>query len=274
MTIHGAATPEQCEIFRRDGVVLIPGFLAGDEVDRLAGALHRFISMTAPSLHDGSVIKTAGGSVRALENLAVDSFFDSLGRSSKWTSTAAALLGSDVCPAVRDQYSEWGWQEFFSVPPGADEPTPPHQDNYYYNWVPPITCSLWVALDAVDDSNGAVRYVLGSHAKGLRPHRLGEHAAFSQVVDDFGPDDEAREISFQLWPGDLVAHHGQTIHRSLPNVSGRRRWAFAMFFRAQDCRRDEDVHADYARSLEEHQRRHSNLQHAIDLDGTGPGPPP
>lgn len=240
--------------FLRDGVVPVRHFLSEAEVGGLTGALGRFIRETAPGLTDGSVATSRTGAVRALDNLAVDPFFEALGRSPKWMSLAAELLGHPVCPAVRDEYSDWGWQAFFDVPPGAADPTPPHQDNYYYRWNPSDTLSLWVALDAVDESNGCVRYVRGSHRTGLRHHLLSEHQAFSQSVADYGPDDRVAEISFDLEPGDLVAHHGQTIHRSLPNVSGRRRWAFAMFFRSTRCERDEEAYAAYRRDLAEHSR--------------------
>lgn len=240
--------------FLRDGVVPIRSFLAEAEVGHLTGALERFMREIAPGLTDGSVVTSKTGAVRALDNLTVDPFFDALGRSEKWMSLAAELLGHPVCPAIKDEYSNWGWQAFFAVPPGAADPTPPHQDNYYYRWDPCDTLSLWVALDAVDESNGCVRYVRGSHLKGLRRHVLSEHQAFSQSVADYGPDDRVAETSFDLEAGDLVAHHGQTIHRSLPNVSGRRRWAFAMFFRSTRCKRDEEAYAAYQRDLAEHRR--------------------
>ncbi|WP_327370928.1 phytanoyl-CoA dioxygenase family protein [Streptomyces sp. NBC_01217] len=252
--------PEQRAVFQRDGVVPVRGFLTEAEVGDLTGALERFIRETAPGLKDGSVVTSGTGGIRALDNLTVDPYFEALGHSSKWMSLAAELLGHPVCPAARDEYSEWGWQAFFAVPPGAAESTPPHQDNYYYRWAPADTLSLWVALDAVDEANGCVRYVRGSHLKSLRHHTLSEHQAFSQTVADYGPDDRNAEVSFELKPGDLVAHHGGTIHRSLPNVSGRRRWAFAMFFRSTLCKRDEESYAEYLKDLEEHKRWRQELE--------------
>ena len=258
---HRPRQLEKRATFLRDGVVPVRHFLTEAEVGRLTSALERFMRETAPGLTDGSVVTSQTGAIRALDNLAVDPFFEALGRSPKWMSLAAALLGHPVCPAVRDEYSNWGWQAFFSVPPGAAESTPPHQDNYYYRWEPSDTLSLWVALDAVDGSNGCVRYVRGSHLKGLRRHSLSEHQAFSQTVADYGPDDRMAETSFDLEPGDLVAHHGQTIHRSFPNVSGRRRWAFAMFFRSTRCKRDEEAYAGYLRDLAEHGRWRRAVEH-------------
>ena len=52
-------------------------------------------------------------------------------------------------------------------------PTPPHQDGYYFLLQPPgQAVTMWLALDAADEENGCLRYVLGSahDAPAPRPH--------------------------------------------------------------------------------------------------------
>ncbi|HLJ09859.1 MAG TPA: phytanoyl-CoA dioxygenase family protein, partial [Planctomycetaceae bacterium] len=142
--------------------------------------------------------------------------------------------------------------EWFNKPPGVDHPTPPHQDNYYFNLKPSNVVTIWLALDCVDDENGCLRYSPGSHERGFRPHARSKVLGFSQGISDFGEADEAAEMKIHLMPGDVVAHHGMTIHRAEPNRSStRNRRAFAMVFKGISCRRDEDAFARYEQAAKQ-----------------------
>src|SRR6185295_18747361 len=127
----------------------------------------------------------------------------------------------------------------------------------YFNLKPPNVVTVWLALDNVDDENGCLRYVAGSHQCGFRPHARSNVLGFSQGITDFGPQDAAAERKIHLSPGDAVAHHGMTIHRAEPNRSqGRNRRAFAMVFKGVSCRRDE---ASFARYQEAAKKQHEQM---------------
>src|SRR5262249_31933285 len=152
-----------------------------------------------------------------------DPFFRDYTKHPRWVALARALVGEDA---------EATEPEWFNKPSGTEAPTPPHQDNYYFNLKPPNVVTLWMALDPVDEENGCLRYVAGSHRRGIRPHGRSNVLGFSQGITDYGPDDAAHEVQIHLRPGDVAAHHGETIHRAEPNRSaGRNRRAFAMVFR-------------------------------------------
>jgi phytanoyl-CoA hydroxylase len=103
----------------------------------------------------------------------------------------------------------------------------------------------------VDEENGCLRYVRGSHRGGIRPHGSSKILGFSQAITDYGEADRAQEACMYLEPGDAVAHHGNTIHRADPNRStSRHRRAFAMVYKGESCRRDEEAFARYQRSVE------------------------
>jgi phytanoyl-CoA hydroxylase len=177
-----------------------------------------------------------------------DPYFSDYRQHPLWTGLAQALLGEPVTA----QEPEW-----FNKPAGAAHPTPPHQDNYYFNLSPPRVLTIWLALDPVDAENGCLRYVAGSHRQGVRPHAASKLLGFSQQISDYGPQDEAAEAPVQLQRGDAVAHHGNTIHRADANRSASRpRRAFAMVMRGASCRRDEE---QYARYLEALKSQHSQL---------------
>jgi phytanoyl-CoA hydroxylase len=113
-----------------------------------------------------------------------------------------------------------------------------------------------LALDPTDEENGCIRYVRGSHRQGIRPHNPTQVLGFSQGITDYTDEDEALAAPMRLQPGDLIAHHGETIHRADPNRSSRQRRAFAMVFRGVSCSRDE---AAYERYLSAMKQQHGSL---------------
>jgi phytanoyl-CoA hydroxylase len=236
--------------FDRDGFVIVRSFLAPADFDELCANLDRYIREVVPGLPDSAafyVDKARPETLKQLQHMGRDPFFRDYTKHPLWVTLARALVGEEA----QAQEPEW-----FNKPPGTQSPTPPHQDNYYFNLEPPNVVTLWLALDPVDEENGCLRYVAGSHRRGIRPHGRSNILGFSQGISDYGPDDAAREVQIHLQPGDVVAHHGATIHRAEPNRSPtRNRRAFAMVFKGVSCRRDEEAFARYVAALkEQHQQ--------------------
>jgi hypothetical protein len=151
---------------------------------------------------------------------------------------------------------------------GARSATPPHQDSFYFARSPvqgqeqgeppplelPRLCSLWLALDPVDEGNGCLRYRPYSHKQGILPHQAGGPLGFSQQLavtrdgsaaaelaadsddkeeEEEEEEEEAEEVSVILAPGDCVLHDGCTIHRADANHSRtRHRRALGITYRA------------------------------------------
>ena len=61
----------------------------------------------------------------------------------------------------------------------------------------------------VDEENGCVRYLPGSHREGMRPHRRTNVLGFSQGMSNYGTEDCAREVPVCAEPGDLFGDPGQ-----------------------------------------------------------------
>ena len=229
--------------FQRDGFVVIPQFLATADFDELTTNLDRYIRDVVPTLADSDAFyqdKQRPETLKQMQHMGVDPYFKAYPTHPHWLAMAEALLGEPV----EAQEPEW-----FNKPPGTEHRTPPHQDNYYFNLLPPNVLTAWLALDAVDEENGCLRYVSGSYHEGLRPHGRTKVLGFSQGISDYGPEDEAREAVVSLQPGDLAVHHGETIHRADPNTSPhRQRRAFAMVFRGKSCLLNEEAHQRYLSS--------------------------
>ena len=229
--------------FDRDGFIVVRQFLTAHELAALAGELDRFIRDVVPGLSDAHAFyqdRDRPETLKQMQHMQVEPFFRDYTQHAKWTSLAEALVGESA---------ECESPEWFNKPPGLEHPTPPHQDNYYFNLKPSNVVTIWLALDHVDDENGCLRYLPGSHQRGFRPHARSKVLGFSQGISDYGPQDQAAETKIHLAPGDVVAHHGMTIHRAEPNrSSARNRRAFAMVYKGVSCRRDEAAFARYQES--------------------------
>lgn len=233
--------------FDRDGFVIIRRFLAESELAELRRELHRYITTVVPTLSDAEAFyddRSRPETLKQLQGMEGDPFFLEYSNNPNWTSVAETLLGEK---ADVNKGGEW-----FNKPPGTNHPTPAHQDNYYFNLTPPSVLTMWLALEDVDEENGCLRYVRGSHRDGRRPHARSNVLGFSQGITDYGRDDEAREVAMILKANDLIIHHGWTIHRADPNRSAtRHRPSFAIVFRGVSCQVDDKGYSEYQQSLKD-----------------------
>ncbi|MGH9030689.1 MAG: phytanoyl-CoA dioxygenase family protein [Acidimicrobiia bacterium] len=114
--------------------------------------------------------------------------------------------------------------------PRAEQPTPWHHDLPYWPVAGNQICSVWLALDPVDRSTGAIEYVAGSHRWGRRfqPETFIRDRPFDDQGLEPPPDidahrDEHRILSWDLEPGDCLVHHALTVHGAPGNVAPDRR---------------------------------------------------
>jgi phytanoyl-CoA hydroxylase len=230
--------------FATEGFVVAPGFLDLSELAELRAHLERYVREVVPHLPDSKafyVDRDRPETLKQLHGMSVDPWFASLREDPRWLGLGEDLLGE----SVTCHEPEW-----FDKPAGEAAPTPPHQDNYYFNLTPPQVLTIWLALDPTDEENGCLRYLPGSHREGLRPHGRSSILGFSQGITDYAAADREREIPIVLQPGDAVVHHGLMVHRADPNRSAsRRRRAFAMVLQGVSCRRDEVPYARYLENL-------------------------
>jgi phytanoyl-CoA hydroxylase len=136
--------------------------------------------------------------------------------------------------------------QYFNKPPRCEyrlsavhdgsQPTPPHQDGYYWCHVPvpgrESGVTMWLALDDADEGNGCLRYVRGSSHVELRPHGFSGIIGFSQTITDYGEHDKDAEMVMCAQPGDLLIHNATLVHRADANASEERtrRALGAIFF--------------------------------------------
>jgi ectoine hydroxylase-related dioxygenase (phytanoyl-CoA dioxygenase family) len=219
-------TAEQVAAFERDGIVCVRGVLSAGQLDRLRVEAERCLGADNPNL-------MAFGADRRILN----SFFS-------WMHNPGlrAVLEDTNLPAMaarflRSRTVTLYSDDLFVKEPGSDtHRTPWHADQPAWAVRGTQVLSLWVALDPVSMTTGAVEFVRGSHrwqvsADGAvapgEPYRtMDELEAIGSRLD---------MIHFELEPGDMTVHHGMTIHTSGGNRSNAtRRRGYAIRFVGDD----------------------------------------
>ena len=122
-----------------------------------------------------------------------------------------------------------------------------HQDSYYIPTLPDSLCGAWIAIDDVDEMNGAMWFAQGSQNEPVYPPREGyghgdtglDKIAHVMGVSD--PNDENNDLSriadkytqalVAAKAGDVVFFGGHVLHRSKKNFStDRYRRAFVSHY--------------------------------------------
>lgn len=111
-----------------------------------------------------------------------------------------------------------------------------HQDAPYWPILKPMTqITAWVALDDVDEDNGCMKMVPGSHLWGNTIDFLHTLQDFDSMPNEF----QGKPIEVRACPvrrGEVHYHHALTWHGSGANKSGRPRRAIALHFMTDQTR--------------------------------------
>jgi phytanoyl-CoA hydroxylase len=102
-----------------------------------------------------------------------------------------------------------------------------HQDNAYWRCRPATLVSCWLTLDNVDEDNGAMQVIPGSHLKPLWHEQSESTNALLDIEDQV---DKAKAVTVELPAGGCMFHHCQTLHYTHANTTDRQRRAFAVHF--------------------------------------------
>ena len=239
--------------FEGDGYVFCKSFV---DVQEILQNLDRFVREVVPGMPPELVFfedKSQADSLKQLQLLHEnDAFFRQLANGGPFRELAELLLGeSVVCKNM----------QYFNKPPQIGQPTPAHQDGFYFKLDPPQALTMWLALDDVDEENGCVRYVPGSHLQGMRDHGSTGTLGFSQGITDFpSAKDLQNEVAFPAQPGDLLAHHALTIHRADGNRSETRtRRALGFIYYGESAKLDVQAYEKYQRELKEKLQRENKI---------------
>jgi hypothetical protein len=138
---------------------------------------------------------------------------------------AEQLLGE--CPRMSFDHA-------ICKPPGDDTEIGWHQDQAYWGAQPARAVHIWVPLQDVDERNGCMEFIPGSHRAGNLVHHRRGHGdqSHSLVADDV---DSERRVTCPLRAGMATVHLPPTLHRTGTNRSGDKRLAWTLQFEAEDA---------------------------------------
>jgi hypothetical protein len=204
-------TPREVATFERDGLVVVPGFFAAEEIAPLAEACTADPSLggrlRAVADSDGNAQEVIGWSAPS------DDYLGMVPNMARLIDGAATLLGKPV----------YHWHSKLSMKrPHAPGRWDWHQDYpYWYNegclW--PDMLTAMIAVDRCTVANGCVKLVPGSQRLGRVDHvGVGQAVAFDPVRLEL-VFNRLPVVPIELEPGDTCFFHGNTLHASGGNDS-------------------------------------------------------
>lgn len=226
--MNPATLAAYAEKYRRDGFVHVPGVLSAEELARYGAAV------------DTAVASRKRDDTRTLEEKTPyeQSFMQCqyiwedfpdvrpLTFHPKVGELAAAVIGAERVRLWHDQalYKEAGGRE-----------TEAHQDHPYWPIRESDTATVWIPLQAVDDSTGCMGYVPGSHRGEV------------EFIDIFGTPGDGKRLEEKYAatppvfvhcnPGDVIFHHGYTVHMAKANRSDATRRVYTAIYFADGSHR-------------------------------------
>lgn len=219
MAAHDSIGSEQVELYRENGYLVTRGLFSDQEVEELRRAVEE--AFAAPAVHafDATRGRTFYSTVLN-QRMNVWRDHEVVRRhvmSPRLARVAAALVGERPVRLFADMVAIKEGGE-------SSKPTPWHRDFSYWPLRENTAVSAWIALDDVDESNGCMQFLAGSH-------RLPAKLVFSEKPDN--PLEEYQRLPqvMQLRRGDATWHHGNLLHYAFPNRTDRpRRALVAIFF--------------------------------------------
>jgi hypothetical protein len=215
----------------RSGAVMLRSWVSPAEVGRLREVVDNLAATRTATARAGDDGLQPEGST----------FWCESGLVHRFPAVEGVLLGSPVAALMSSLLRTeelWLYEDTMLVKEPGEEPgTPWHQDLAHYPAVGDQVATVWISLDEVDETNGAVRYVPGSHREGklFEPVRFGDRKRFpAKGFDPIGEIDLARTVSFRTSPGDVVIHTGRVLHGTPPGRIARRRRALAASYFGPD----------------------------------------
>ena len=206
--------PSLVEAFQRDGFVVVPDLLTPEEIaryDELVTAAVRDRTRDDVPLEQKSRYQQSF--IQCMNLWEDHEEIRSLTFHPKIAQAAAELLQVDAIRVWHDQalYKQAGGR-----------PTDAHQDHPYWPIEETASVTAWIPFQGSTLANGALGYLPGTHAIGLRRF---VNIFFGEPRDLLSDPEVAgiEPVFVEVPAGSVAYHHGLTVHLAKPNTTDRDR---------------------------------------------------
>jgi ectoine hydroxylase-related dioxygenase (phytanoyl-CoA dioxygenase family) len=221
-------TEEQKEYYRKNGYLLgLPRIYSPSEMERINIELPNLLALLEP----GETSKD----IR------------------EWHETSTYLYEMVMNPKIHDlvegilgpNFYCWA-SSFFIKEPFSKATVGWHQDAYYWPMAPHHAVTVWLAFDDVDEENGGMKVVPGSHLHGLLKHQRSTYTDSILTLElETGTFNEADAVQFKLKAGEVSLHDDRCVHSSPANPSPRRRAGLTFRYSGTDVKNDLSVNPNF-----------------------------
>ena len=234
------------EAYRNQGAICIRGLLDAEWIDRMGRAVDHITANPGPMR----------------ESYSPDQPFSFFSEKFLWTidpefrnyvfNTPVASAAGHVMQSSKVNLF---YDHLLVKEPGTKAETGWHQDCNFWPFKGKQICSVWAPLDVVDETNGALEFVSGSHEWYDHPmsratlfgNRDGQpmevDGGSADAIDTAPPqpDIEANRdkydiLRWRLEPGDVLIFAAMTLHYAPPNLTDGRRRALSTRWLGDDVR--------------------------------------
>jgi len=238
----GNAQREQYEI---DGYTVVRGVLGDDEIARILARSRAIAHGEHPPEARSSVMRDIHFAKRllpmpedperALWKIMNADRYDAVlrdaMRSPGLLEAVSGLLGDDLLAFL--------FMLIYKPPQVPDSVHPFHQDGLYFQFEPhDLVAGAWVPLDPVNDDNGTLCVVPGTHRLPITGHEVipGVNAgAFGAKDVEGAADFHAKSVTLDLAAGDCVLFHPHLYHRTGGNRTDGHRRVMTLHFASARC---------------------------------------
>lgn len=236
---------KQQDDFDKDGYLLLPDMASAEELNAMQDFCESCVSSRHNALDEGRALVDEQNNLLWIRcnDEDIEKFREAAGVLDRAWELSASLLGlkkEDISPKMR----------IFFKRPKCESEVPWHQDEAFYQRYSEkrkegynsINC--WVSLDEATSESGCLKYIPGSHQKGLIKHKLqiANHVEGMLPGEQKEQDDQTGVTLYTelasdepvvhatLPPGGMALHHCRTMHSSDSNRSANPRRAFVLVF--------------------------------------------
>ncbi|MBS4222633.1 phytanoyl-CoA dioxygenase family protein [Lederbergia citrea] len=228
---------EQIAQYEKDGYLVVRGGCSNDLIDAYNSYIYTIRSAEEieewAKPHIGKILTDEDRfSLRVFNPHLHDGFSLQMMKLPIVRGALAQLLG-DEAVGIQSMY-------FYKSPGSPGQAA--HQDYYYIHNEPNTLTAAWIAMEDVDEANGCLWVIPGSHKDGLLPHgRVKDKSEHEAWTDETEGADLSKQIPVIMEKGDIVFFHNLLIHSSGKNrTEDRWRRSYVCHYIRHDSEVDRD----------------------------------